>query len=219
MNEAFLAKEIDMGILNAFSYIQIAEKAELVLIASRIIRDSSSYQSYIIVRKDDNIYSYEDIRGKVFAFSDPNSTTGYLYPKSMLMAHEIDPDKDLKQTLFIGKHDSTVYAVLNRTADAGAVASYIFDGLSDEIRGKLAVLDKSDPIPLGPFVIREDLGETLIRKIKILLLSLHQSEEGLEALQAAKLNGFEDTRDSDYDIIRKMADFLTTQEKEYHYEN
>jgi phosphonate transport system substrate-binding protein len=213
MNEAFLAKEIDMGILNAFSYIQIAEKAGLIPIASRVIGDSSFYQSYIIVRKEDNITRYEDLRGKVFAFSDPNSTTGYLCPKTMLMTHGLDPDKDLKQTPFIGKHDSLVYAVLNRTVDAGAVASYIFEGFRDEIKEKFTVLDKSDPIPLGPFVIRKELDGVLIRKIKYLVLSLHQSEEGLKALQAAQLNRFEDTSDSDYAIIKKIADVLNLQEQ------
>ena len=43
MNNAFTDREVDMGILNAFSYVQIAEKADLIPIAGRVIRNSGSF--------------------------------------------------------------------------------------------------------------------------------------------------------------------------------
>lgn len=207
MNRAFLDREIDIGILNAFSYIQIAAQAGLIPLARRVIGNRGTYQSYIIVRREGNIFDYSDIKDKIFAFSDPNSTTGYLLPKIMLKNNGIYPETDLKEILFIGKHDSTIYAVLNWTASAGAVASYIYDSTDIKIKEKIRILDKSDPVPLGPMVIRKDLGKELENKIKKIILSLDKSEEGKTALQCAGLSRFEQAEDSDYDILRKMASF------------
>ncbi len=211
LNEAFIQKEIDIGILNAFSYVQIANKAELIPLARRVIGDRGFYQSYIIVRKDSEIKTYKDLEGQIFAFSDPHSTTGYLLPHAMLIKNGIEPDKVLKKVLFVGKQDSTIYAVLNRTADAGAVASYIFDGANKEIKKHLVILGRSKPIPLGPVVIRKDLGDNTIRKIKALFLNLHLSEEGLTALKAAGLKRFEKAEAQDYNVIKKMADLTSTE--------
>ncbi len=210
MQEAFLNKEIDMGILNAFSYINVAYKAELTPLVRRVMYNNNrgTYQSYIIVHRDGNIKEYRDIKGKIFAFQDPYSTSSYLLPRIMLMNNGIDPDRDLKKTLFISTHDSIIYAVLNWTADAGAVASYIFEQADTKLKEKIRVLYKSDPVPLGPMVIRKDLGEELADKIKKIMLDLDQSKEGKIALQYAKLSRFEDAKDSDYDILREMADLL-----------
>ena len=208
MQEAFLNKEIDMGILNALSYINISNKAGLTPLARRVMNNRGTYQSYIIVHKDGNIKEYGDMKGKIFAFQDPYSTSSYLLPRIMLMNNGIDPDRDFKRALFISTHDSIIYAVLNWTADAGAVASYIYDQTDVKIKEKIKVLDKSDPVPLGPMVIRRDLGEELAYKIKKIMLGLDQSEEGKKALQCAKLSRFEDAEDSDYNILRKMVSFL-----------
>lgn len=213
MQKAFLDKEIDMGILNAFSYITISDKAELIPLVRRVMNKSGNYQSYIIVRKDGNIKGYSDIKGKILAFQDPYSTSGYLVPKIMLINNGIDPEKDLKEVLYIGTHDSIIYAVLNCTADVGTVASYIFDSADPKIKDKIEVLEKSESIPLGPMVIRRDLGKGLADKIKITMLGLEKSKEGRIALQNAKLRRFEDAKDSDYDTLRKMVDFLKKGDK------
>jgi len=208
MNEAFLKKNVDMGILNSFSYVQIADKAGLVPLARRVIKGRGSYRSYIIVRNNEDINKYADIKGKIFAFSDPNSTTGYLLPKIMLAKNGIDHKEDLNKTLFIGKHDSTIYAVLNKTADAGAIASYIFDAADVKIKARIKILGKSEPIPLGPMVIRQDLGKELAEKIKKTMLGLYQNKKGMNVLKSAKLNRFEQASDKDYDIVREMAGLL-----------
>jgi phosphonate transport system substrate-binding protein len=207
MNEAFINNEIDMGILNSFSYIQIEKEADIIPLARRVIETSGSYRSYIIIRRDSEITGYTDLKGRVFAFSDPDSTTGYLLPRAMLINNSIDIETDLADFIFIGKHDSLIYSILNRTADAGAVASYIFDGCAEEIKQNLYILDKSGLIPLGPFVIKKNLGIELADLVKEILLNLNSTDSGLEALNTAGLNEFEEAEDSDYDIIRSLAVF------------
>ena len=206
LNNAFINNEIDLGILNSFSYIQIKDKVEIEVIGRRVIENMGTYQSYIIARKDSSINNYADIKGKIFAFSDPNSTSGYLIPKYMLLKNGINIDDDLKKVLFIGKQDSTIYAVLNRTADVAAVASYIYNRFPENMSRNLVIIAKSDHIPLGPVVIRSDLSENIKNGIKDLLLNLDNSSTGLSALYSAGLDEFEDASEEDYRIISEILE-------------
>lgn len=212
MIKLFIKGKVDMGILNSFSYIQIAREAKLIPVAKRVMGGKGYYQSYIIVNSESNIKSLDDLKGKVFAFSDPNSTTGHLLPRQILQKNSINPEKDFQEVLFIGHHDSIILAVSNRTADAGSVASYIFDGYDTRITKKIKIIDRSAPIPLGPLVVRYDLGKEWIDRIKRFFLSLHESEEGRSLLREARLSAFTDVHDREYDIIRNK---YTLFEKKY----
>ena len=198
----FLERKIDMGILNSFSYIQIAREARLIPMAKRVIGGKGYYQSYIIANSESDIKRLDDLKGKVFAFSDPNSTTGHLLPRIILQKNSINPEKDFKGVLFIGHHDSIILAIANKTADAGAVASYMFDCYDTRITKKIRIIDRSEPIPLGPLVVRLDLGKEWIDRIRRFFLSLDESEEGRGLLREAGLSAFTDVQDSEYDIIR-----------------
>lgn len=202
MIKLFVERKVDMGILNSFSYIQISKEAKLIPVVKRVIGGTGYYHSYIIANNESDIRTLNDLKGKIFAFSDPNSTTGHLLPRLILEKSSINPAKDFKETLFIGHHDSIILAIANRTADAGAVASYMFDGYDERITKKIKIIHKSEPIPLGPLVARLELGKELIDKIKKFFISLHESEEGKSLLKEAKLTAFTDVHDREYDIIR-----------------
>lgn len=203
--KAFERGAVDVGILNAFSYVEIASRARLVPLARRVRAGRDTYQSYIVVRDDGEIAGYEDLRGKIVAFPDSRSTTGYLLPRLMLRRHRLEPERDFARVLFIGKHDSTALAVANGTADAGAVASYIFEDLEPAIQAKLRVLDRSEPIPFGPVVARAELGEPLLARIRAFFLSLDKTSQGQALLSEARLSGFTAASDQDYAAIRVLV--------------
>jgi phosphonate transport system substrate-binding protein len=202
---AFEEGQIDVGILNAFSYVEIGQRARLVPLARRVRAGRDTYQSYIVVRQDGDITSYDGLRGKVFAFPDPRSTTGYLIPRLMIRRHRLEPERDFVRVLFVGKHDSTALAVANGSADAGAVASYIFEELEPAVRAKLRVLDRSEPIPFGPVVARSGLGEQLLGRIRDFFLSLDKTQHGQALLTEARLSGFTAASDEHYAPIRALV--------------
>ncbi|GIW22853.1 MAG: hypothetical protein KatS3mg068_1860 [Candidatus Sericytochromatia bacterium] len=77
----------------------------------------------IIVRKDSNINTLKDLKGKRFAFGDPISTSSHIFPKMLLIKNGINPDTDFVNVLFAGTHDSVVLSVYNKKVDAGATFS------------------------------------------------------------------------------------------------
>jgi phosphonate transport system substrate-binding protein len=196
--------EVDLGILNAFSYVEIAARARLRPLARRVRAGRDTYQSYLIVREDAGVVRYEDLRGKTMAFPDSRSTTGYLLPRLMLRHHQLDVGRDFSQVLFVGKHDSTALAVANGTADAGALASYIYEDLEPAIQGKLRILDRSAAIPYGPVVARADLGEELLERIRSFFVTMDRTPQGKAVLKEARLSGFTAARDEDYAPIRTL---------------
>ena len=93
-----------------------------------------------------------------------------------------------------------MFAVLNKTIDAGAMSSFIFNEHNPDITKMLRIMDKSSNFPLGPFVVRKAHGRVLINKIRDILLNMDKNRDGLYELHHAKLDRFEIVSDFDYNI-------------------
>lgn len=206
MQKGYLNDEIDMGIINAYSFIKIMETPHLVPIAARVKENNKNYKSLFIVRNESEINSVPDLKGKSFAFGDPYSTSSFLVPMHHLAGSGIDPGTYFSQTLIIPKQDSIIYSVLNRTVDCGAVASFIFNEQKKELKNKFRIIFKSRPFPLGPFVVNTEIGSEIIEKTRDFLLNLDRSEEGRFALSQADLDPFAEVKKSDYCWLKKIAE-------------
>jgi phosphonate transport system substrate-binding protein len=161
----------------------------------------------VIAHKDSGIKTVADLKGKNFAFVDPSSTSGHLFPKAGLIKAGLNPDKDFGRVIFSGSHDASAIAVQNRKIDAAAIADRILDaavtrGLAK--REDLVMVWQSDPIPESPTVWRRDLPADLKRRIQAAFLEVKDipwSDQGM-------LNGFKPTNDAAYNVIRDTAKVL-----------
>lgn len=205
MQHLFISGQVHLGILNALSYVQMGHETRFLSVAKRMIGTQGYYRCYIISNRNLDVSRLADLKGRSFAFSERNSTTGYLLPILLLREQGIDPEKDFSKTLSIFQHDSLILAVANWSVDAAAVASYVFDDYDKRITNKIRILEKSAFIPLGPLVVRHDLGIETIEKIKAFFLTLHQSETGRSLLKEAGLSRFAPVAPDDYDFIREAA--------------
>ncbi|RYF36660.1 MAG: phosphate/phosphite/phosphonate ABC transporter substrate-binding protein, partial [Comamonadaceae bacterium] len=161
--EALRSKRLDVAYLGPFSYVLGTTVADIEAFAVAETKKAgrSFYHSQVIAHKDSGIKTVADLKGKTFAFVDPSSTSGHLFPKAGLMKAGFNPDKDFGRVIFSGSHDSSAIAVQNRKVDAAAIADRILDaavakGLAR--REDLVEVWKSDPIPESPTVWRKDLA-------------------------------------------------------------
>jgi phosphonate transport system substrate-binding protein len=99
-----------------------------------------------------------EIKGHSFAFSDPASTSGHLFPAYGLRKAGLDPDKDLR-AIYAGSHTSSFEALYNHKVDAGELNSEQLESAKQRghYNGDLVFLWKSDLIPTDPFAVRGDL--------------------------------------------------------------
>jgi phosphonate transport system substrate-binding protein len=210
--EAMGAGHVDIGWLNPFSYVLAHNKygVEPLLITKR--SGSRTYHGVIITRTDSGINALSDLKGKKFAFVDPLSTSGTIYPKLSLMAAGIDPDKDLAQTIFAGGHDKVVIAVYQKQADAGAIYAGKDRDARDRVQGtipdvleKTKVIAKTDEIPNDNVSVRKELPADVKTKLKTALQNVMATDAGRRILENYEIDGVESVTDADYDSIRKAA--------------
>lgn len=207
--EALRAKRLDIAYLGPFSYVLGATIADIEAFAVAETKRAGRafYHSKIITHKDSGIKTVRDLKGRNFAFVDPSSTSGHLFPKAGLMKAGFDPDKDFGRVIFSGSHDSSAIAVQNRKVDAAAIADRILDQAIAKGLAKaedIVTVWNSDPIPESPTVWRRDLPADLKRRIQAAFLEVKDipwSDQGM-------LNGFKPTNDAAYNVIRDTAKLL-----------
>jgi len=211
--QALHSGQIECAYLNPLSYVLAADKyrndaEHLVPVAMPWYHGSPTYRGDIFVRADSGISSLKDLKGKTFAFGDPTSTSGYLYPMKVLQDAGLDPQKDLKIEHVTGPVAVTV--VYQKQTDAGAGYEGIIEkAYKDPAQQKeLKVLAKTAPIPNGMFVVRGNVDAKTTEAIKQALLSMTSDPEGAAALKKAKDDKFAPADDAAFDVVRKQATIL-----------
>jgi len=205
--EALRAKKLDAALLGPFSYVLAASIAEVDPVAiPETQRQGSSYRSLIIARKDHNIRSLADLKGRTFAFVDPSSTSGHLYPKSAMLRAGLNPDTDMR-AIFAGSHDASVIAVQNGKVDAAAVADGLFEAAVARGVAKsedLVVIWTSDPIPGSPLVVRRDLPEALKQRIRAAFAAMHD----IPWAKGTIIKRWVPASDEDFAVVRATGKIL-----------
>ncbi len=80
VNALFPRRQIDLAFICTGPYAAAQEVYGFEAIATPIVRGVPFYQSYLIVNKRSPHQTLEDLRGRVFAFTDPDSNTGHSSP-------------------------------------------------------------------------------------------------------------------------------------------
>ncbi len=186
--EAMGARRADIGWFNTLSYVIAHEKygVEVRLITVRF--GVPYYRAEVITRAASGINSLADLKGKRFAFVDPASTSGYLFPLAGLKKAGYDPQKFFGQTIFAGSHNNVVLAVYQGRVDAGAVyddARATVQRTLPDIMQKVKVVWKSDLIPNDNVSFRAALPTDVKDRVARALLLFAEQPAGLDALKSA----------------------------------
>lgn len=207
--EALRSGKLDVAYLGPFSYVLATSVADVEAFSVAVTKKTgqSAYKSVILARKDSGIHSLADLKGHTFAFVDPSSASGHLFPKAGLEQAGFAPDSLFKRVIFSGSHDASILAVENRKVDAAAVADRIF--ASAVAKGVVKQDDfeivwSSKPIPESPMVWRKALDPELKKKVADALASIKDVPWGDQGV----LNGFQPTTDASYDVVRETAKVL-----------
>jgi phosphonate transport system substrate-binding protein len=140
------------------------------------------YETRFWVRSDSGIESLEDLRGKVVAFNDPLSASGYLFPVAKLIEEGLVADADavgdfFGRVYFAGGTELSLRALMNGFVDAAGVSMYgpeVF--LSPEEREQVTAIAGHGPIPNHGVAVSGDLPEALVEDIQAALLKLNEPE-------------------------------------------
>jgi len=220
--QAFGAKQIELASMGASGYagawVDTGGNVEPLVVA--VEQDGSiSYRSVLVVRSDSGIADLAGMKGKSLAWADPNSTSGYLIPRSELKKAGIDtePGKYFSRTGFGGGHEQAVVAVLQKQYDGATTwASGVGDVNEGYTRGNLhemvgkgmlkmsdiRILWTSSPILNGPLTARKDTLEEFRRDMTAFHLALPAAHPDVYAqVERGGGKGYQQVKHEDFQVF------------------
>ncbi len=212
INELFGKGEIDLAFVCSGPYANGKEKYGFELLSTPQVHGSHFYQSYLIVNEDSPYHSLENLKGMVFAFTDPDSNTGKLVPTYWLGRIGERPETFFSKTLYTYSHDNSILAVARGLVDGAAVDGLIWEYYHHKnpiFTSRTRIIRKSDPYGIPPLVTSRHLPPGLKERIRELVLSMHLDPEGRTILKELMIDRFTAPQEEWYAGIRKMVRELT----------
>jgi len=171
-----------------------------------------SYWASLVTYPASGIKTVAEIKGHSFAFSDPASTSGHLFPAYGLRKAGLDPDKDVRG-IYAGSHTASFEALYNHKVDAGELNSEQLESATQRGEYKPGVfvfLWKSDPIPTDPITLRGNLPDSFKQRATQVLQTLDLSTLPEADRKIMGLSGmrFVPQTDQAYDPIRDLVKTL-----------
>ena len=204
--------DLDFAWICGGPFVQKRDPEFVKLIVVPIYRGKPFYYSYIVVNRDSPYREMGDLEGRVFAYTDPVSNSGYFYPQAVLIDQGIRPDSFFRESFFTFDHTEAVEAVADRVADGAAVDSYVWDYLwrtRPEMVEKTRVIQRSPAFGFPPVVAHLDVDDEVVERMTAALTGMAADPEGRKLLADFMLDGFGTFPSSLFDDIRRMAERVT----------
>lgn len=197
---------LDIAWLCGFPYLRY--RRDLRLVAMPLWRGRQTYQSYLIVPAEDRrTDAIEALRGKVFAFSDPDSNSGFLWPRYRVLIGGHAQEGFFSRTFFTWAHRAVVEAVGAGLAAGGAVDGYVWEVLATiqpALTGQTRIVERSWEMGYPPIVARANLALKESEAFFDVLASMRGDEAGGRLLGMLRLDGFARPQPGIFDSIQEM---------------
>jgi phosphonate transport system substrate-binding protein len=207
VNELVQNGEVDLAFVCTSAYVVGVRDFGMQLLAAPQVQGETVYHSLLIVPATSNAQNMSDLRGKVFAFTDPISTTGRNYPISLVQQLGQSPETFFGRTFYTYSHDDAIRAVATGVADGAAVDSlvYMFAVQREpELAAQTRIIHQSPAFGMPPVVTGPDARPQLVADLQSILLHMHEDANGRAALQQAGFEQFVPIDDAAYDTVRHL---------------
>ncbi len=199
--------KVQVAFICSGPYVKDHADFGLNLLVVPIIQGKIIYHSYIIVHKDSPISSFKELKGKTFAFEDPESNTGTLYPLYLIRTMGYASKTFFKKYIYSYSHNKSIELVAKRLVDGAAVDSLIYEYM---LRKKspyvkyTKIIQRSSPLGIPPVVITKETNQVLKDKIKEAFLNMANTETGRAILQEMGIDRFVQAPENIYNEIITM---------------
>jgi len=203
-----VAGQLHAAWICGYPYVQF--RSELDLVATPSWHGKPLYQSYLIVAADRQADSWQDLRGDVHAFSDPDSNSGFLVTRALLAENGLKPETFFSRSFYTYGHRNVIRAVASGLARSGSVDGYVWDVMREmepELVGQTRILRRSEWLGFPPVASPRALsGDPRIGRLKAALTGMERHEEGRRVLALLRLDGFLATEPALFDTIAAKVD-------------
>jgi phosphonate transport system substrate-binding protein len=190
---------------NQYHYIRSAKTYQVI--AHNKEFGKSTLAGVLYVRKDSNITSLGQLRGRTVLFGGgEDAMMGYIAPVYMMLQAGLK--KEEFKSRFAVNPLNSVIGVYHKQADAAGSGDGAIEqpALKNAINtDELTVLAVSEQLLHLPWAVKRTMPTGLRESIQSALVNLENSEAGKKVLKSAVLTGIGKAEDKDYDPHRKMV--------------
>lgn len=186
--------EVDIYFDSPYPALVVSQQTGAMPVLRRWKYGVSAYHSVFIARKDSGLSSLEDLQGKMVAFEESFSTSGYMLPLSFLMEQGMNPvEKANPETavatdevgyVFSTADNTTIQWVVSGKVPVGVIDNVTFDILlPEETREGLIILAATEDVPRQVMVLREEIEPELAAAIQQILINIDEQADAQMALE------------------------------------
>ena len=217
--QGMISKKIQLAHFGPASYAQawILSHGQVVPVAELLDQyGNRGYYSVTLVRKDSPYNTIADLKGKTYAFADPNSTSGFQAPSFFLTRDGYPPQSFFGKTMFSGSHENSVMALYHKDVDAVSTW-YNNDTLSNPTLmakkgmipdGWWKVIWKSPMLPSDPWAMPTWLPQQMRDDVTKAVLDMPtKGKEAFAVISSGLSTGFAPGAVDDYKPIIDMVQY------------
>lgn len=207
VNDLIEHGEVDVAFVCTSAYVEGHDIFGMELLAAPQVDGKTTYNSVLIVPSASTARNMADMQDTVFAFTDPISLSGRVYPTYLVHQLGFTPEDFFSRTFFTYSHDEAIRAVASGIADGAAVDSLVYDFaiLRDpSLAKKIRVIHRSPDFGIPPVVISPFTRPQVKADIQSLLLAMTNDPAAQDALASIGVERFVTIDDSAYDGVREL---------------
>jgi len=206
---------IDGGFVCGLPYVLLNEKGSSVDLAIAPVMRSPRYggkpvyYSDLIVPKDSPYKTFEDLKGKIFAYNEELSNSGYNMPRFFFLEKKI-PKGFFSEMIRTGSHEESIRYVADKNADFSFVDSLVLEyelHVNSKYAKEVRVIHSLGPAGIPPLVFSKKMDKNIKKAITDALSKMHEDAEGKKILEKALVLRLDLVDDSNYKGIRDMYQF------------
>lgn len=208
--------EVDFAFICSGAFVNGYSKGKIKLLVAPEIDGKVTYQSYIIAQKKSGINKFDDFRNKSFAFTDPLSNTGRMYPSKKLALLKTNDKDFFSKSIYTYGHDVSIQMVNRGIIDGAAVHSLIFNYIKfyhPERVKNIKIIDRSVEFGMPPVVVPTTLPEKCFKKYQKVFLNIHNDSIGKKILDKLNIDKFVVVDDTIYKSVFQLKELIDDEAK------
>ncbi len=200
---------VDVAFVCTSAYLEGSQTFGMELLVAPQVGGQTVYYSVLLVPFESSAQSMSDLQNHVFAFTDPMSLSGRVYPTLLVRQLGFEPENFFSRIFFTYNHDEAIRAVATGLADGAAVDSLVYEFAvqrDPSLLEKVRVIHRSPPFGIPPVVVSPLVDENMKRELQKVLLDMALDPQGQQALTEIGVERFVKIEEAAYDATRQFVE-------------
>lgn len=191
-----LAGEYDIAYMNPYHFTVFNQKPGYRALAKQ---KNKVIKGIVVVAKDSNISSLEELNSQVLAFPSPAAFAASVLPRA-----KMEKDGISFTPKYVSSHDSVYLTVSKGLFPAGGGVQRTFNNTDAKVREGLKVLWTTPGFTPHAIATHPKLSPATREKLQQALLQMNTDPEGQKLLKSINFKGIEVAEDQDWDDVREL---------------